>query len=135
MIEKKISIPVVIEWSVPRLLVLGVLTRVFTDTGVQLFFPFFPLIATGLGISAQAMGQLVSIRSLMGLFSPLFGVAMDRYGYRLVMRLGLFLAGLGLLVVGSSSGYFLAMIGVMLMWLGSFSFIPSLQAYLSNRFP
>ncbi len=135
MIEKKISIPVVIEWSVPRLLVLGVLTRVFTDTGVQLFFPFFPLIATGLGISAQAMGQLVSIRSLMGLFSPLFGVAMDRYGYRLVMRLGLFLAGLGLLVVGSSSGYFLAMIGMMLMGLGSFSFIPALQAYLSNRLP
>ena len=60
---------------------------------------------------------------------------MDRYGYRLVMRLGLFLAGLGLLVVGSSSGYFLAMIGMMLMGLGSFSFIPALQAYLSNRLP
>ena len=123
------------EWSVAQLIALGLVTRVFTDTGVQLFFPFFPLIAAGLGVSAQAMGQLVSLRSLMGLFSPLFGVAMDRFGYRLVMRLGLFLAGVGMLVVGSSSGWPLAMVGMMLMGLGSFSFIPALQAYLSNRLP
>lgn len=136
MSHKDVSFPVhPPEITVRRLIVLGLVTRVFTDTGVQLFFPFFPLIAAGLGVSAQVMGQLVSLRSLMGLFSPLFGVAMDRFGYRLVMRLGLFLAGVGMLVVGSSSGWPLAVVGMMLMGLGSFSFIPALQAYLSNRLP
>lgn len=60
--EKKVIVPLTVEWSVGQLIVLGLLTRVFTDTGVQLFFPFFPLIAAGLGVSAQVMGQLVSLR-------------------------------------------------------------------------
>ena len=81
------------------------------------------------------MGRLVSARSLMGLLSPLFGLLMDRTSYRLVMRLGLMLAAAGFLVVGSSSGWPLALVGMVLMGMGTFSFIPALQAYLSSRLP
>lgn len=123
------------ELSTRRLIILGVLTRFFTDTGVQLFFPFLPVIAKGMGITPEILGRLVSVRSAMGLFSPLFGILMDRYSYRLVMRLGLMLAAIGLLVVGSSNGWLMAFIGMVLMGLGSFSFVPALQAYLSNRLP
>jgi len=123
------------ELSVRRLIALGLFTRFFTDTGVQLFFPFFPIIAAGLGVSAEVMGRLVSARSLMGLFSPLFGLLMDRTSYRFVMRLGLMLAAAGFLVVGSSSGWPMALGGMVLMGLGTFSFVPALQAYLSSRLP
>ncbi len=123
------------ELSVRRLIALGLLTRFFTDTGIQLFFPFYPIIAAGLGVSAPVMGRLVSARSLMGLLSPLFGLLMDRTSYRLVMRLGLMLAAAGFLVVGSSSGWPLALVGMILMGMGTFSFIPALQAYLSSRLP
>ncbi len=123
------------ELSVRRLIGLGLLTRFFVDTGVQLVFPFLPIIAAGLGISPPMMGRLVSARSLMGLFSPLFGLLMDRFGYRLVMRWGLIIAAAGLLVLGSSQGWPQALVGMLLMGLGTFSFAPALQAYLSNRLP
>lgn len=123
------------ELSTRRLIILGVLTRFFTDTGVQLFFPFLPVIAKGMGITPEVLGRLVSVRSAMGLFSPLFGILMDRYSYRMVMRLGLMLAAAGLVMVGSSNGWLMALIGMVLMGLGSFSFVPALQAYLSNRLP
>ncbi len=123
------------EISTRRLIILGVLTRFFTDTGVQLFFPFLPIIAKGMSITPEILGRLVSVRSAMGLFSPLFGILMDRTSYRLVMRMGLMLAAAGLFVVGSSTGWLMALLGMILMGLGSFSFVPALQAYLSNRLP
>ena len=121
--------------SVTRLLGIGLATRFMVDTGVQIFFPFLPIIARGMGISTVIMGQLVSLRSLMGLFSPLFGTMADRRGYRFTMRLSLLLVGLGFLMVGVSRSVWLAAPGMALMGLGSFSFVPTLQAYLSNRLP
>ena len=121
--------------SVTRLLGIGLATRFMVDTGVQIFFPFLPIIARGMGISTVIMGQLVSLRSLMGLFSPLFGTMADRRGYRFTMRLSLLLVGLGFLMVGISRSVWLAAPGMALMGLGSFSFVPTLQAYLSNRLP
>ncbi|MBP8000311.1 MAG: MFS transporter [Chloroflexi bacterium] len=123
------------EITIRRLIALGLLTRFFTDMGVQIFFPFFAIIAAGLGITPVIMGRLVSVRSAMGLLAPLFGILMDRTSYRLVMRLGLLLAAAGLFIVGSSSGWAMALPGMALMGLGIFSFVPALQAYLSNRLP
>lgn len=119
--------------SIRRLIGLGVITRLITDTAVQFFFPFLPMIAQGLNTSSVTIGRLISLRSLMGMSSPLFGVLADRRGYRFVMRLGLLMAGLGYLGVGLSQTVWQAAIGMMLAGLGTFSFIPTLVAYLSSR--
>jgi len=121
--------------SVNRLLSIGLITRLLVDTGVQIFFPFLPIIAKGMGLSTVVMGRLISLRSLMGLFAPLFGTMADRRGYRFTMRLSLLLVGLGFFVVGLSRSILLAAPGMALIGLGSFSFVPTLQAYLSNRLP
>jgi predicted MFS family arabinose efflux permease len=121
--------------AVSQLLAVGLATRLFVDTGVQLFFPFLPLIAQGLGVTTVALGRLVSLRSFMGLFSPLFGSLADRRGYRFTMRISLLLAGLGTITVGSSNSVWLAAPGMVVAGLGYFSFVPTLQAYLSNQLP
>ncbi|VAW34998.1 hypothetical protein MNBD_CHLOROFLEXI01-729 [hydrothermal vent metagenome] len=123
------------EISVNRLIVIGLITRLVTDTAVQLFFPFLPVIAEGWRTTNIAAGRLVSLRSAMGLLSPLFGVMADQRGYRFTMRLGLLLGALGYLVVGLSTNLWLAAIGMVLGGLGTFSFVPTLQAYLSIRLP
>lgn len=123
------------DGSVGRLLAIGLTTRLFIDTGVQIFFPFLPIVASGLGMTTVSLGRLVSLRSLMGLFSPLFGSMADRRGYRFAMRLGLLLAGLGYLGVAVSSSVLMAAPSMVIAGLGSFSFVPTLQAYLSNRLP
>lgn len=117
------------------LLTVGLLTRVLTDTGTQMFFPFLPIFAAGLGITAVALGGLVSLRSLMGLFAPLSAPLVTARGYRFVLRLGLLAAGLGYLLIGLSTSVWLVVPGIMLAGVGSYVFIPTLQAYLSAKLP
>ena len=121
--------------SVNRLIVIGLITRLVTDTAVQFFFPFLPVIAEGLRTSPVTAGRLVSLRSAMGLLSPAFGYQAYLRGYRTVMRFGLLLAAIGYLIVGLSSSIWLAALGMVLGGLGTFSFVPILQAYLSAKLP
>ena len=122
-------------FSVRRLIAVGLATRLLLDTGIQIFFPFLPVIAAGLGSNTIALGRLVSLRSAMGLVAPLFGALADRRGYRTVMRLGLLLAALGYLVIAISNNLWLAAVGMILAGLGTFAFVPAIQAYLSSRLP
>lgn len=121
--------------SVNRLILIGLLTRLVTDTAVQIFFPFLPVIAEGLRTTSVTAGRLVSLRSAMGLLSPAFGYQAYLRGYRTVMRFGLLLAAVGYLVVGVSSSVWLAAMGMVLGGVGTFAFVPILQAYLSAKLP
>ncbi len=123
------------ELSFARLITTSITARIIVDTGVQLFNPFLPLIAAGLGTSVVVMGRLVSLRSAMGLLSPAFGAAADRYGYRLVLRIGLLLSAAGMLVVGVSPSAWPAAFGMVVAGLGMAAFVPTLHAYLSARLP
>lgn len=121
--------------STPALIGLALVTRILTDTGVQLFFPFLPIIAAGLGITTVTLGQLVSARSSTGLLSPVFGTLADKYGYRRIMRLGLLVAAVGYLLIALNLHLWLTGAGMLLAGLGTFGFVPNLQAYLSTRLP
>jgi len=118
-----------------RLVGLAISIRLLVDTSVQIFNPFLTVIAAGLGIDALAMGRLVSLRSGMGLATPILGALADRVGYRPVMYLSLLAAALGLLMVGLSRAWTTAALGMAIMGLGLSTFIPTLQAYLSARLP
>lgn len=117
------------------LLSIGLITRILIDTGTQMFFPFLPIIAEGLGISTVALGRLVSLRSLTGFFALTASPISSRRGYRYVLRLGLIVAGIGYLLIGLSNGLWLAVIGMVLGGIGSYTFVPTLQAYLSAYLP
>lgn len=121
--------------SVNRLIGIGLITRLLTDTGIQIFFPFLPTIAAGLNVSTIAMGRLVSLRSSTGLLAPLFGMLADRKGYRFTMRLGLLTGAVGYGLIAISSNLWMAAIGMLLAGVGTFSFVPTIQAYLSMKLP
>ena len=121
--------------SVTRLLSISVAARIVVDTSVQIFSPFLPMIAAGLGTNVVVMGRLVAIRSAMGLFSPLFGAAADRGSYRRVMQLGLLCGATGMTVLGLSTSVWMAALGMVFAGLCFASFTPTLQAYVSARLP
>lgn len=123
------------EISYVWLMAISIVTRLMVDSSVQMFNPYLPIFAAGLGTTVVVMGRLVSARSAMGIFSPFFGTYADRYGYRQVMRGGLIAAGLGLALVGLSPNVPVAVAGMILMGLGLSAFVPTLQAYLSARLP
>lgn len=123
------------EWSFARLIGTATGVKLVMDTSVQLFNPFLSIFAAGLGASVVAMGRLISLRSLMGLFAPGFGMLADRWGYRRTIRLSLTLASAGILLIGFSPSFWVAVLGIVIMGLGTGSFVPMLQAYLSGRLP
>ncbi|MEZ4614147.1 MAG: MFS transporter [Caldilineaceae bacterium] len=123
------------EIAYPRLMILSISTRLLVDTTAQIFNPFLTIFATGLGVSVVTMGQLMSLRSIMGLAAPLIGSLADQHGYRRMMRLMLLTIIAGLLLVGFSPSLPVAIAGIVTMGLGLSGFVPTLHAYLSARLP
>lgn len=121
--------------SVARLLAVALLTRLFTDTSFQVFFPFLPILAEGLGTTPIVLGRLLSVQSALGLLLPLLGSWADRVGYRRVMRLGLLSGAAGFALLAVSQGMGMAVAGLILAGLGTVTFNPILQAYMSAWLP
>jgi predicted MFS family arabinose efflux permease len=117
------------------LLAAAMAVRLFVDTTTQLFNPYLAIFAAGTGVSIITMGRLLSLRSFIGILSPLFGSLADRFGYRTIMRMGLLGMAAGMFLLGASNGLALLTIGMVLVGLGISAFVPILQAYMSARLP
>ena len=118
-----------------RLIGTGMVGKLVVDIGAQIFNPFLPVIASGLGISVVTMGRLVGLRSAMGLFAPVSGAFADRRSYRLVLRLALLTNAAGFVLIGASLAPWMTVLGMVLAGLGMSSFVPNLQAYVSAQLP
>lgn len=118
-----------------RLIGTGIGAKLLIDIGQQIFNPFLPVIAAGLGLDVVTLGRLVGLRSLMGIFAPLSGELADRWSYRLVISAALLISAGGLLLVGVSQGLWLTVAGMILAGLGTSAFVPTLQAYVSGHLP
>ena len=119
--------------SFRRLIGTGISAKLLIDIGQQIFNPFLPVIAAGMGMDVVSLGRLVGLRSLMGIFAPLSGELADRTSYRLVIRMALLLNAAGFLLVGVSQGPWVTAVGMILAGLGAGAFVPMLQAYVSGH--
>jgi MFS family permease len=108
------------------------IARLMIDTGNRMMYPFIPQIAAGLGLTIGAFGQLVFIRSLAGMTSPIFGGLADKYGRRKIMALGLFCEAIGVAGIALSSGWW-AVFPMMLCGLSLAAFLSPQQAYISDQ--
>lgn len=109
--------------------------KLAVDIGSQIFNPFLPLIAAGLGLSVVELGRLIGLRNVMGIFSPLSGALSDRFGYRLIIRVSLLLVAAGCLMLAASRAAWMVVLAIMLSGLGTSAFVPNLQAFVSSRLP
>lgn len=123
------------EISLVRLLGISISARFLIDTVAQLFNPFLTIFAIGLGVDVVTLGRLLSLRLIIGIFTPIMGALADRHGYRRIMRLALLCVIAGLLLVGSSRGMLMLVAGMVALGVGQAGFVPTLQAYLSARLP
>ena len=118
-----------------RLIGTGISAKLLIDIGQQIFNPFLPVIAAGLGLDVITLGRLVGLRSLMGIFAPVSGELADRTSYRLVIRLALLVNAAGFLIVGLSQNGWMTAAGMILAGLGAAAFVPTLQAFVSGHLP
>ncbi len=120
---------------VTRLILMSMGAKLLVDTSVQVFNPYLATIADGLGVGIVTLGQLVALRSAVGLVVPVIGAQADRFGYRPVIRICLALSTAGLLLIGLGQGVVTTAIAMLLMGVGTAGFLPTLHAYLSGHLP
>ena len=121
--------------SFRRLIGTSMTAKLLVDIGTQIFNPFLPVIAAGLGMSVVELGRLVGLRSAMGIFAPISGALADRHGYRLVIRAALLTSAAGFLLLALSSTPWMVVLAMMLTGLGMSAFVPNLQAFVGSRLP
>ncbi|MEM7538565.1 MAG: MFS transporter [Chloroflexota bacterium] len=121
--------------SFQRLVGVSLGVKFLNDVANQMAYPFMPILAQGLGVNLVVMGQLVSLRSAMGLLTPIFGSLADQHGDRRILRVCQLLAVVGLLVTGLSTNVWMAAIGLVITGVGIHAFVPIIQTYVSARLP
>lgn len=119
--------------SIAGLIGMALVTRCLLDTGFQIFYPFLPMLADGLGLTTPRMGQLLGLRNLTGLLSPIFGALADRQGFRKWLRAELLVLSAGFLLLALGPSLPFKVLGILVSGAASFAFVPTLQGYLSHR--
>jgi predicted MFS family arabinose efflux permease len=121
--------------SFRRLIGVGMSAKFIVDIGAQIFNPFLPIFAAGMGIDVITLGRLLGLRSAMGLLAPVAGALADRTSYRRVLRGALLLGAAGFFLLASSTNIWIITLAMLLTGIGGSSFVPTLQAYVSARLP
>jgi predicted MFS family arabinose efflux permease len=121
--------------SFRRLIGVGMAAKFIVDIGAQIFNPFLPIFAAGMGIDVITLGRLLGLRSAMGLLAPVAGVLADRTSYRRVLRGALLLGAAGYFLLAASTNIWIITVALLLTGIGGSSFVPTLQAYVSARLP
>jgi len=111
------------------------LTRTLIYTGLRMVYPFLPALARGMGVSLETAAIAITLRSAMGMLSPVFGSLGDSRGRKWSLRVGLTLLGAGSLLIGLLPSYPAFIVGSLLIGLGIVNFDPSIQAYVGDRVP
>ena len=124
-------------WDARRIAQLGVLTfaRFQQNTLLRIVYPFAPAFARGLGVPVATIYLIISLRNLLGLFSPFFAPLPERYGRRVVMSVGLLIFGaVCMLVIGVPT---LWTLGLAILAAGIIKVIydPAMQSYLGDAVP
>ncbi|MFO8035543.1 MAG: MFS transporter [Anaerolineales bacterium] len=108
-------------------------TRTVLYTGHRMVYPFLPAIARGLGVTLETAAIAVTIRSALGVFSPLLGSFGDTRGRKTAMSVGLMSFALGALLVALWPTFAGLSVGLILSGAGLLFFDPAIQAYVGDR--
>ena len=86
------------------------LIRLFINTARRFVYPFAPTLSRGLGVSLTAVTSMIAVNQVTGLLALFFGPLADKWGYRLMM-----LIGVGALTVGMFCGGLFPNYGMVLL--------------------
>lgn len=112
-----------------------VFIRTVLNTPVRMVYPFLPAFARSLGVGFPAIAFALTLRSTAGIFGPFLAFVADSRGRKIGMLFGLalFVIGGGWMVIWPGYPAFVG--ALILMMIGNFVLIPSMQAYLGDRVP
>jgi len=111
------------------------LCRLVLNTARRFAYPFAPALSRGLGVNLTAVTSLIAINQATSIIGIFFGPLADRFGYRLMMIVGLVMLVVGMLAGGFLPFYSVILLAFFLAGLAKTMFDPALQAYVGERVP
>ncbi|MCA9899459.1 MAG: MFS transporter [Anaerolineales bacterium] len=123
--------PTQLSWQ----LALISLARLCLNTGLRMVYPFAPAFSRQLGVPVTAVYRLVTIRSLAGFLSPLFGPLSERFGRRAIMFGAMIFFSVGCLVVWLWPTYWLFGAALIIVSVAKVIYDPAMQAYVGEMVP
>jgi predicted MFS family arabinose efflux permease len=123
--------PTRLSWQ----LALIALARLFLNIGLRMVYPFAPAFARQLNVPVTAVYRLVTIRSLAGFLSPLFGPLSERFGRKSVMIGAMLFFSAGCLLVWLWPSYWLLGAALIIISVAKVIYDPAMQAYVGETVP
>jgi predicted MFS family arabinose efflux permease len=108
------------------------LVHTVVNTGFRMVYPFLPAISRGLGVPLETVALAITVRSLIGLASPLLGSVADFRGRKNAILLSLLVVALGLGLIALWPSLAVFYLGLSLSAIGRMMFDPSARAYLGD---
>ena len=109
------------------------ITRVILQSNTRMLYPFLATFARGLGITIVDISLAATARSMTAAIVPFLTPLSDRFNRKTGMISGVILFILGNMLVVLKPTFPIFILSICISFLGSFLFIPSLQAYLGDR--
>ena len=116
-------------------LIVFMLVRIILNTMHRMLYPFLAVFARGMGVDITTLSFVITARSFVGIFAPLFGAIADQRGRRFGMLAGVVLFTVGMALVAVSPSFITFSLAALLAILGKYFFDPSMQAYIGDRVP
>ena len=107
--------------------------RMTMNISIRMIYPFLSVFARGVGVDLVGISRAISIRSLVGSFSPLLTTIADRRGRKTGMMVATLMFFIGASIMFFWRGYTAFVIALCLTTLGLFLYFPSMQAYISDH--
>ncbi len=119
--------------SLPHLVVLFFLAKLFVNTAARFVYAFLPDVARGLGVSEQRVGTLLGVRWIAGVTTPLAARLAGGERRRTVVLAGLVLFVVGAAVTAATGAFAGAVVGFALMGVATPLFNTGSQAEVADR--
>jgi predicted MFS family arabinose efflux permease len=116
-------------------LIIFMFVRTVLNTMHRMVYPFLAVFARGIGVDITTLSFIVTARSFVGMFAPVFGSVSDQRGRRFGMLAGISLFTVGMASVAIRPSFITFSIAVLSTILGKYLFDPSMQAYIGDRVP
>ena len=116
-------------------LVVLTLARLVLNTGIRMVYPFAPALSRGLGVEVTAVYRLLTLRSLTGFTSPLFGPLSDRFGRKPIIAAAMLFCMLACLLVVIWPTYWPLGATLIFISLAKVVYDPAVTAYLGDAVP
>lgn len=135
MLDKDITPTSPIADGLPVQIGTATLARLVINTARRFPYTFALALSRGLGVQLIDITSLIAINQATGVLAPVFGPLTDRWGYRLMMLIGLSGLALGMLGGGLLPIYAMILLALFLAGLGKSLFDPALQSFVGEQVP